>query len=383
MRKLLLLLAATDVFVLKGFTNRGYVPINFPHDICMLHVANRIFAAALTLGKSINEPTEVNTLTVFLRQDGSFKRIHEYQSKHLTKMDCHATQDAGYVAVVNSLTDSDVREPDELLSVGSFVLRITLEDDQPKVETFQKFAYTNQKSVSLWSRNQGSLYLIYTYNTTQTSQLCTIYKLGNTHFNPLGDVPCQNANVVEFFTVHHDLFVFVGNNRDSSGSSNTFSSIMRWNLEQQKFLEHQKIYTNAIVVARYFYLDHNHQRQHFLFIGNSFEVNEFNVINYDVPSLIYKFVNGFFIPLQTINVRHIKAAVPILGKRGEFHFLIASEDREVQIFFYDGWKFQESPIEFTGEAFGAGIESLRVYDNIINGSSTIGKLKPNHYELDV
>lgn len=61
------------------------------------------------------------------------------------------------------------------------------------------------------------------------------------------------------------------------------------------------------------------------------------------------------------------------GKNQEFHLLIASEEHEVQIYFYDGWKFNESPIDFTGDSFGAGVVSMRAYDNLINGTTTLGK----------
>lgn len=61
--------------------------------------------------------------------------------------------------------------------------------------------------------------------------------------------------------------------------------------------------------------------------------------------------------------------------------MIASEDHEVQIYFYDGWKFQESPIDFTGDAFGAGVVSIRAYDNIINDTTTIGRKIINETSL--
>ena len=83
-------------------------------------------------------------------------------------------------------------------------------------------------------------------------------------------------------------------------------------MTQRRFIEHQKIYTNAITVGKYFYLDHQSQRQHFLFIGNSFEIGAYGTINYDVLSIIYKWVDGFFIPLQTVNVKQVQAVSAVL-----------------------------------------------------------------------
>lgn len=53
--------------------------------------------------------------------------------------------------------------------------------------------------------------------------------------------------------------------------------------------------------------------------------------------------------------------------------LIASEESEVQIYSYDGWKFNESPIDFTGDSFGSGVVGIRAYDNMIENTTTIGK----------
>lgn len=67
------------------------------------------------------------------------------------------------------------------------------------------------------------------------------------------------------------------------------------------------------------------------------------------------------------------------GKDNEFNLLITSEDSEVQIYYYDGWKFQESSIDFTGSAFGAGVVTIRSYSNIIENTSTIGRNSFNLY----
>jgi hypothetical protein len=45
----------------------------------------------------------------------------------------------------------------------------------------------------------------------------------------------------------------------------------------------------------------------------------------------------------------------------------------VQIYNYDGWKFHDSSIDFTGNAFGFGVVSMRSYDNIIENTTTIGE----------
>lgn len=281
----------------------------------MFQINGKKFAAGLTYGKTSNGTTDVkNKLLIFLRENSKFTQIYVYESSFLTKFDCDAISDAGFIAVVNTVKSTDVTQPDQLVEIGSFIIRITLEaSGKPKVEVLQKIALLNQNGVTLWSRSE-KLYLVYSYNTFTKSPLtiCTVYQLAGTNFMPLDDLPCQNARVIEFFTVHHNLMVLIGNYRENNGTTNTFSTVMRYDLDQKRFIDHQKIASNAIAVGRYFFLDHQNQRQHFLFIGNTFEINEFGLINYDVPSMIYKFANGFFIPMQTISVKQIKAVLPII-----------------------------------------------------------------------
>ena len=163
----------------------------------------------------------------------------------------------------------------------------------------------------------NDVYLIYSYNTNNSSKLniCTFYKLVSTSFTTVDDLPCQNARVIEIFDVYHNMFVFIGNYQENNGTTNAFSNIMKYDLPSKKFYTYQKIYTNAISECKYFYLDHENQRQHFLFVGNTFEVTEFGTINKEVPSIIYKFVNDFFIPLQTMALSNVKTVLPVIVKK--------------------------------------------------------------------
>jgi hypothetical protein len=302
------LISEIDINVLKGFEGRGAVPINFPQDICMFRINNQSFAAGLSYGKNGAE----NVLSIFHRVNKKFQLIKKYLSKYLTKIDCRAVNNVGYVAIVNTIQTN--MKPDELLKKGSFVLRIWMNDkDEVLINNMQTFAELNQLKVRLWNREQN-LYLVYSYHTNSSSPLtmCTVFKLITTSFDPIDNLPCQNARVIEFFTVNHDLMVLIGNHRENNGTFNAVSTIMRYDLTHQKFVEHQKLLTNGITVGKYFFLDQLLQRQHFIFVGNLYEIDEFGSTNYNVLSIVYKFVDGFFIPLQTINVKHVQDVTPVL-----------------------------------------------------------------------
>lgn len=359
--------------MIKGFRERASVPLNFPEDICLFQVKKYIFA----VGLSHNFTTNENFIKIFTGGKDGFSEEFEFRSKFLTAVDCISIGDVGYVAIVNNVKESDANDPEQLLKFGSFVLRVFIdENESPRIETAQEFARYNQNGVRMWARD-SNLYLIFTYNTFAHSPLniCAIFKLSGTHFNPLDFLPCQNAKVVEFFTVHSHLMIFIGNDKQNNGTSSALSPIMRYDLAQSKFVEFQTIYTPAITTAKYFFLDHQAQRQHFLFIGNSFEIDELGVINSDISSIIYKYNNGFFVPMQMINLKNVQSVAPIFqfSENEDFYLLIASKDHEVQLFSYDGWKFLESPVDFTGDAFNEGVTSIRSYDNILSDTTTIGE----------
>lgn len=142
---------------MKGFEKRGQVPINFPRDICLFRIGGKTFAVGLSGGKSHNESlarskkNQQQVLTIFVRSSRGFKKIYEYKSKFLTHIDCQATHDAGFIAIVNSLKDEDVNDNNLLLQEGSVVFKVTLlKKDDYKVEILQKFAIVNQNGVRIW-----------------------------------------------------------------------------------------------------------------------------------------------------------------------------------------------------------------------------------------
>jgi hypothetical protein len=278
----------------------------------------RLKEKSIAIGLSkLNE--RENILMIFKRANNAFHKVEEFKSKYLRKIDCSAVGNVGYVAVLNSRSSAD--ESPEIPS--SFIYKIIMNEQfELEIEKMQPISEQNQINVRLWPSNED-LFLIYTYNDSSIDK-CKLYKLVDDNFKEFDQVPCHNAHVVEFFQIEQEVFIFIGNYREINGTTNTFSSIMRLDGIRKKFVMHQKLYTNAIRVGKYFHLDYQKQRQHFLFIGNSYEINEFGAINYEVPSMMYKYVNGYFVPLQTIKVKHVVDVAPIVSFSFKFYpiFLI-------------------------------------------------------------
>lgn len=58
------------------------------------------------------------------------------------------------------------------------------------------------------------------------------------------------------------------------------------------------------------------------------------------------------------------------GPNGEFILLVSCKDEGVKVFQYDGWRFIESEVQYTGEAFGSGI--LNMYSHLFYNEPIIG-----------
>lgn len=326
---------------------------------------------------SRHQESQKGVMNIFWGHEGKFTQIYEETLAFITAIDCLAVDEIGYVAIANRVKNSDVKSPEQLLQVGSFVLKVTMTvEGEPKIEIAQKFARLNHNGVRMWSRG-SNLYLVYTFDTFSDSPLniCVIFQMTGSHFNPLDSLPCQNAKVVEFFTVHSQLMMFIGNYKENNGTSNARSLILRYDLSQARFVEHQKVYTRGITAARYFFLDHETHRQHFLLFGNSVEIDDFGGVNTDVQSMIYKYNDGSFSLVQLINIKDIQAIAPIYQQKDneEFNLLVTSKGKGMQILNYDGWKFVEAPMELTGDLLSSGIKSIRTYKDLVKGTTTIGE----------
>ena len=252
-------------------------------------------------------------------QSGKFLKIFEHKSRFISAFDCSTSINSGYIAIVNTVTYKNLPDSTQRIDLASLIFKVTgtgysgNPGEETKVEIIQRFAEENQSGVKLWSRG-ANVWLLFTFHTNKNSKpnSCGIYKSSEgSAFNLVDELPCQNARAVELFTVYHDLYIFLGNHKNLNESTSTFSYILKLDLDQNRFLMLQKIFTHAVVDGKYFYFDQDHEREHFLLVANEYEDVK-GVKNYEVPSLVYKFVNGLFIPLQSLNFNHVKSVLAVL-----------------------------------------------------------------------
>ncbi|KXJ78037.1 hypothetical protein RP20_CCG005824 [Aedes albopictus] len=357
---------------LKGFRERGSVPVSFPIDICLLKVGRSIFAASLHLRKSKENYKNQTIVTFYKRQKGQFHKYMEYKAAQARNFDCTSHASLGFVAVVNYYDNSGSQEFPEAhpgFDEGSPVFQIR---EDGTTDIIQKFRQSNQNTVHMWTAG-NHFYLTHTYTNLNESveNVCPLYRWTGYHFDVIDELPCYNSIYIEPFSIEQTLYIAIANQmNDKSVEEDTFSDIFRFNYEQQKFEFHQKIYIYSVSDIAYFFLELGDVREHYLITGNSRAGKETAVdkLDYDQHSIVYKFVEGYFVPVQKIELHQVKMFLPVMHENGEFLLLIRCRGKPLLIYEYDGYKFVPSRIDYTRNAFSTGVSFMRVYRHILNTS---------------
>ncbi|XP_039440737.1 uncharacterized protein LOC120421572 [Culex pipiens pallens] len=356
---------------LKGFHERGYVPVNFPLDICLLKVGTKVFAASLHIRKSKESYSNHTVVSFYVREEGQFQKFKEYTAILARNMDCISNASLGFVAIVNYYDNA--RNQDSPLNHrgiddGSPIFQI---QENGTTEIVQKFSQSNQNTVHMWTHG-NHIYLTHTYTNLDESvaNVCPLYRWSGYHFDAIDELPCYNSIHIEPFMIAETLFIAIANQmNDEAVDEDTFSDVFKFDYERQKFDFHQKIYVYSVSDIAYFFLDQGDVREHFLVTGNS-RAGKKNrkKLDYDQHSIVYKFIDGFFVPFQKFELHRVQQFLPVMRENGEFLLLIRCKGKPLQIYEYDGWKFAPSRIDYTREAFAEGVSHMRVYRHIINAS---------------
>jgi EPTP domain len=243
-----------------------------------------------TLHQVKNAQNQNNNTELTLFQESpphsfNFTKYYDFKTKNARRMDCTSTADkSGLVVVVNNIEDNHPLTHEAELDMGSPVFRITetAKGKVEPVELVQFFNRLNQDRVDLYVHGNDIFLIqtIETYNTTLRPH-CPIFKWTGFNFNLIQELPCMNAVEVQKFTIHQEFYVAFANHRNDEGATNIFSYVYKLDVVAEKFELHQRLFTNAATDVRYFYFDNDHVREHFLIVGNSFELgkNNFNSVS--------------------------------------------------------------------------------------------------------
>ncbi|CAD7089342.1 unnamed protein product [Hermetia illucens] len=178
----------------------------------------------------------------------------------------------------------------------------------------------------------------------------------------MGRIPCENARHIEAFTADDAAYVMVANYANFEGQQAT-TFLYKYRHDQKKFVEHQKFGTQEAADVRYFYIENKEKlKDHFVVVANAMRAEgQSQFKDLGSQSVIYKYKNGVFVPLQQLNFHNVTAFLPIHNEIDKFVLLVACKNQDMKFLRYDGQQFDISRVQLTTGAFAKGVTSLRSF----------------------
>lgn len=240
----------------------------------------------------------------------------EYTAIQARNFECISHGSLGFIAVVNYYENAENEDSPEAhpgLDEGSPVFQL---QEDGTTEIIQKFSQPNQNTVHMWTVG-NEFYLTHTYRNLDENvdNVCPLYRWSGYHFDVIDDLPCYNSIYIEAFSIAHTSYIAIANQmNDQDVEEDTFSDIFRFNHEEQRFEFHQKIYIYSVSDIAYFFLELGDVREHYLITGNSRAGKETasDKLDYDQHSIVYKFVDEYFVPFQKIELHQVKMFLPVM-----------------------------------------------------------------------
>lgn len=154
-----------------------------------------------------------------------------------------------------------------------------------------------------------------TSNHTVYDTTTIVYKWLGAHFDIVQELPTYNAQNLAINRIGNAHFLAVANKRNDRGASNIFSEIFKYDLDAQQFLPHQKIATKSASDVGFFNFVVENFSETFLIVANSYDEGNkpffvlylphtmvFIESNEEAKSIIYKYVDDYFIPFQCLEI---------------------------------------------------------------------------------
>ncbi|CAL4060741.1 unnamed protein product, partial [Meganyctiphanes norvegica] len=149
------------------------------------------------------------------------------------------------------------------------------------------------------------------------------------------------ASAITSFSIRSQKFIAVANHHTDLGETEIYSEIFIFDdIESHRIISFQKILTKAARGIAYFSFKRSFQHEHFIAIANEYTVIDGEIV-YETESMIYKFVDGKFIPFQCIPTNGAWQFVSYQGENGELLIAVVNSRIEngVHLYQYDGWRF--------------------------------------------
>ncbi|KAF5285037.1 hypothetical protein FQR65_LT02349 [Abscondita terminalis] len=236
---------------------------------------------------------------------------------------------------------------------------------EPKTKTLKVIQHLDAEyanDVVIWNEHHQVFMVLASSKRNENDSFemeVPIYQWLGRHFDIVNYITTYGARKITPFIIENSHYLAVANFQNNLGKTNIYSEIFKYNRHLNIFESYQKIMTKAAVDVKYFHFEGDHGKEHFLIFANLFEKDDKGDKNYETYSIVYKYIEGYFIPFQSFKLNGVTEWLPIMGSKGEFALFAACKYDGIKIFQYNGWKFMESKIQYTNEAFSKGVVSMR------------------------
>ncbi|XP_042145640.1 uncharacterized protein LOC120841893, partial [Ixodes scapularis] len=215
-------------------------------------------------------------------------------------------------------------------------------------------------AVAFWQmKSTGDYNLALANSGKETST--SIYSWKATYFDKYASVESRVVRDLEPFSIHNSDFLVVVNQRFSKDTAKVSTVVFKYDISRNAWKTLQEIPTYAATDAEFFTLGrYASTKEFFLAVANQYEQHD-DHRNYAVDSIVYKYVDGKFVPFQCLHTTGATKIAAYDGSDGEFLLAVASLYEPVHLYQYNGWHFVLAQVQYTQSTMGPGVRDLSFY----------------------
>ncbi|XP_064482332.1 uncharacterized protein LOC135395065 [Ornithodoros turicata] len=205
----------------------------------------------------------------------------------------------------------------------------------------------------------------------------SVYSWKATYFDKYATLESKVVRDLEPFAIHSADFLVVVNQRFSEDAAKVSTIIYKYDLSQNAWKTFQQIPTFAAMDAEFFSMGrHPNSKDFFLAIANHYEQVD-RQRNYAVDSIVYKYVEGKFVPFQCLHTTGATKIAAYEGQAGEFLLAVASLYEPVHLYQYNGWRFVLANVQYTRATMSPGVRHVHFYRGPYSKEVLMGVSNPS------
>ncbi|XP_071452917.1 uncharacterized protein [Hetaerina americana] len=254
----------------------------YPRDITLFYLSNdkgvrELCAATLQLVKEDPELEKANMMIVFKFEGDKFKLLDQAPVMGGVDIESFHIKGIPYIVCAEYDAGSSGRPLE-----GSVVYRLV----DKKLQNVQTLNTKYPSDIAIWE-DLNEIYMAVAISQvnqpTHTSYEADsiVFRWLGEHFDSITTIKTYNARCVTPFKIGSTMYLAVANHMNNQDETDIDSEIFKYNLNEDRFVSHQKIRTHGAMDIKFFSSANKRKREHFIVVANSFEIGviDFKTLN--------------------------------------------------------------------------------------------------------